>query len=165
MSTFCPLLSLTAISLPAFHIHSYFNKIKEGNSILRPIHYFPILNPDAVPSDAVRAAEHGDINLITLLMGASAWYLNLRLMEILPIRSEDNRLVELIDRPSTAVVLVAVALAPAICEEVLFRGVLVRGLATRFIVPFAILIAALIFSLYHLRIVQLVPTFTLGLPR
>jgi isopenicillin N synthase-like dioxygenase len=47
-------------------------KIKNGNSILRPIHYFPIENPAEVPSDAVRAAEHGDINLITLLMGASS---------------------------------------------------------------------------------------------
>lgn len=52
---------------------NYFDaKVKHGNSILRPIHYFPIENPDAVPADAVRAAEHGDINLITLLMGASA---------------------------------------------------------------------------------------------
>jgi isopenicillin N synthase-like dioxygenase len=47
-------------------------KVDKGNSILRPIHYFPIENPDEVPADAVRAAEHGDINLITLLMGASA---------------------------------------------------------------------------------------------
>jgi isopenicillin N synthase-like dioxygenase len=52
---------------------NYFDdKVKNGNSILRPIHYFPIENPEAVPPDAVRAAEHGDINLITLLMGASA---------------------------------------------------------------------------------------------
>ena len=52
---------------------NYFDsRVKNGNSILRPIHYFPIENPDAVPADAVRAAEHGDINLITLLMGASA---------------------------------------------------------------------------------------------
>lgn len=43
------------------------NFIKNGNSILRPIHYPPILNE---PKDAVRAAAHGDINLITLLMGA-----------------------------------------------------------------------------------------------
>ncbi len=51
----------------------YFDdKIRHGNSILRPIHYYPIEDPDAVPADAVRAAEHGDINLITLLMGASA---------------------------------------------------------------------------------------------
>ncbi|MBV6643846.1 MAG: isopenicillin N synthase family oxygenase [Cyclobacteriaceae bacterium] len=48
------------------------NKASQGNSILRPIHYFPIADPDSVPTDAVRAAEHGDINLITLLMGASA---------------------------------------------------------------------------------------------
>jgi len=51
----------------------YFDdKVQQGNSILRPIHYFPIDNPDTVPDGAVRAAEHGDINLITLLMGASA---------------------------------------------------------------------------------------------
>jgi isopenicillin N synthase-like dioxygenase len=48
------------------------DKVAFGNSILRQIHYFPIENPDQVPADAVRAAEHGDINLITLLMGASA---------------------------------------------------------------------------------------------
>jgi isopenicillin N synthase-like dioxygenase len=46
----------------------YFDKyIKDGNSILRPIHYPPITDE---PKDAVRAAAHGDINLITLLMGA-----------------------------------------------------------------------------------------------
>lgn len=48
------------------------DKVLHGNSILRQIHYFPIENPEEVPADAVRAAEHGDINLITLLMGASA---------------------------------------------------------------------------------------------
>ncbi|OEK06814.1 isopenicillin N synthase family dioxygenase [Roseivirga misakiensis] len=52
--------------------HYFDNKAHNGNSILRPIHYFPIENPEEVPADAVRAAEHGDINLITLLMGASA---------------------------------------------------------------------------------------------
>ncbi|MBV6643155.1 MAG: isopenicillin N synthase family oxygenase [Cyclobacteriaceae bacterium] len=52
--------------------HYFDDKVKQGNSILRQIHYFPIENPEAIPSDAVRAAEHGDINLITLLMGASA---------------------------------------------------------------------------------------------
>ena len=52
--------------------HYFDNKVHNGNSILRPIHYFPIEKPEEVPEDAVRAAEHGDINLITLLMGASA---------------------------------------------------------------------------------------------
>lgn len=48
----------------------YFDdKIYHGNSILRPIHYGPITEN---PENAVRSAEHEDINLITLLMGASA---------------------------------------------------------------------------------------------
>ncbi|MFT5761620.1 MAG: isopenicillin N synthase-like dioxygenase [Polaribacter sp.] len=47
---------------------TYFdNYIKSGNSILRPIHYPPI---ETEPKGAERAAAHGDINLITLLMGA-----------------------------------------------------------------------------------------------
>ncbi len=47
---------------------TYFDHfIRNGNSILRPIHYPPITSE---PKGAVRAAAHGDINLITLLMGA-----------------------------------------------------------------------------------------------
>ncbi|TXE12656.1 isopenicillin N synthase family dioxygenase [Algoriphagus aquimarinus] len=64
---------LQAIALSLDLDENYFeDKVAHGNSILRQIHYFPIENPDEVPADAVRAAEHGDINLITLLMGASA---------------------------------------------------------------------------------------------
>lgn len=48
----------------------YFNeKVHMGNSILRLIHYPPILKE---PKSAVRAESHEDINLITLLVGASA---------------------------------------------------------------------------------------------
>lgn len=48
----------------------YFDdKVTHGNSILRAIHYPPIV---ADPNDAIRAGEHEDINLITLLVGASA---------------------------------------------------------------------------------------------
>ncbi|SKC02355.1 Isopenicillin N synthase [Soonwooa buanensis] len=52
------------LGLDEFYFDNY---IKNGNSILRPIHYPPIQDE---PKDAVRAAAHGDINLITLLMGA-----------------------------------------------------------------------------------------------
>ena len=55
----------------AFHLkleETYFDAfIHNGNSILRPIHYPPITE---APEKAERAAAHGDINLITLLMGA-----------------------------------------------------------------------------------------------
>lgn len=49
--------------------HYFDNKIHNGNSILRPIHYPPI---SSEPESAVRAGQHEDINLITLLIGASA---------------------------------------------------------------------------------------------
>jgi len=49
---------------------SYFTDMVEcGNSILRAIHYPPLgAKP---PEGSVRAAAHGDINLITILMGAT----------------------------------------------------------------------------------------------
>lgn len=64
---------LKAIALYLNLPEDYFeDKVKNGNSILRALHYFPVPNPDEIPEGAVRAAAHGDINLITLLMGASA---------------------------------------------------------------------------------------------
>jgi isopenicillin N synthase-like dioxygenase len=48
----------------------YFDKhIHNGNSILRAIHYPPITQE---PKSAIRAEQHEDINLITLLVGASS---------------------------------------------------------------------------------------------
>ena len=59
---------LRALALHLNLEETYFDQwIKNGNSILRPIHYPPIKEE---PKNAVRAAAHGDINLITLLMGA-----------------------------------------------------------------------------------------------
>ncbi|MGB5820039.1 MAG: 2-oxoglutarate and iron-dependent oxygenase domain-containing protein [Saonia sp.] len=59
---------LRALALHLDLEEDYFDEfIKNGNSILRPIHYPPITHE---PKNAVRAAAHGDINLITLLMGA-----------------------------------------------------------------------------------------------
>lgn len=61
---------LQAIALYLDLDEYYFDdKVTKGNSILRPIHYPPIVGE---PSGAVRAGQHEDINLITLLMGASS---------------------------------------------------------------------------------------------
>lgn len=66
-----------------------------GNSILRAIHYFPIENPEALAPDAVRAGAHEDINLITLLIGASADGLEVLTKdgEWFPIRAKGKDLV------------------------------------------------------------------------
>jgi isopenicillin N synthase-like dioxygenase len=61
---------LQAIALYLGLDENYFdNKVEEGNSILRAIHYPPIT---VEPKSAIRAEQHEDINLITLLVGASA---------------------------------------------------------------------------------------------
>ncbi len=49
--------------------HYFDDQIHNGNSILRAIHYPPITSE---PKSAIRAEQHEDINLITLLVGASA---------------------------------------------------------------------------------------------
>ncbi|SHI35147.1 isopenicillin N synthase family dioxygenase [Aquimarina spongiae] len=60
---------LRALALYIGLDENYFDHwASNGNSILRPIHYPPITEE---PKGAVRAGAHGDINLITLLMGAS----------------------------------------------------------------------------------------------
>ncbi|HLS83672.1 MAG TPA: 2-oxoglutarate and iron-dependent oxygenase domain-containing protein, partial [Arenimonas sp.] len=61
---------LSALALHIGLAEDWFaDKTNEGNSILRPIHYPPITATD-IPN--VRAGAHEDINLITLLVGASA---------------------------------------------------------------------------------------------
>ncbi len=49
--------------------HYFDGYVHNGNSILRAIHYPPITQE---PASAIRAEQHEDINLITLLVGASA---------------------------------------------------------------------------------------------
>ncbi|RZK49684.1 MAG: isopenicillin N synthase family oxygenase [Pedobacter sp.] len=74
----------------------YFDKhVHNGNSILRGIHYFPIEDPDSIAPDAVRAGAHEDINLITLLIGASADGLEVltRSNEWLPIKAHHTDIV------------------------------------------------------------------------
>ena len=88
---------LRAIALYLGLEEEYFSpRVHHGNSILRAIHYYPIENPDSIPDDAVRAAEHGDINLITLLMGASA--------EGLEILRKDNTWIPVTALPNQIVV-------------------------------------------------------------
>lgn len=85
---------LEALTLPLELEKDYFTKmIKDGNSILRLLHY-PPLSPDVDPR-CVRAAAHEDINLITILVAATASGLELldRDGKWLPIETEKNNLI------------------------------------------------------------------------
>lgn len=80
---------LRALALHMELEESYFDAyIKNGNSILRPIHYPPITQE---PKNAVRAAAHGDINLITLLMGAHG--------KGLQVKNHDGEWIDAIAKP------------------------------------------------------------------
>ncbi len=80
---------LRALALHLELHENYFDEyIKNGNSILRPIHYPPITEE---PKKAERAAAHGDINLITLLMGAHG--------RGLQVKNHKNEWVDAIARP------------------------------------------------------------------
>lgn len=84
---------LRAIALHLNLPEDYFeDKIHEGNSILRSIHYPPITEE---PETAIRSEQHEDINLITLLFGASAGGLQLLNAdnEWLDITPEENEIV------------------------------------------------------------------------
>jgi isopenicillin N synthase-like dioxygenase len=89
----------TMLSAIALHLdleEDYFNrKVDRAISILRPIHYFPITDTSEIKEGAVRAAEHGDINLITILMGASADGLEVKRADgkWIPITAIDGHLI------------------------------------------------------------------------
>lgn len=107
----------------------------------------------------------GRILAAAVLIGASAWFLNMLLVELLvPVQPTDlHEMRQLVEQPPLVLVLLTVALAPAVCEEVVFRGVLLRGLASRLPVIAALPIASAMFAAYHLKPLQMIPTFTLGL--
>ncbi len=126
------------------------------------------------PLRVLGVARFGVFDLVAaILIGCSLWYLNMRLADgfmwlldwlQLPVAQESvHSLQELVGEPSLPFAVFVLAVVPAICEELLFRGVLARALAARRRPLVAILVSAAVFAAYHLSLVQLVPTFTLGL--
>ena len=59
--------------------------------------------------------------------------------------------------------LALVALTPAICEEALFRGPILRGLRTRAGPAAAVALTGLLFGVFHLELSRILPTALLGI--
>ena len=64
---------------------------------------------------------------------------------------------------STAFLFIALALTPAICEELLFRGYLQRQVERKWGAVTSIVLVGIFFGLYHLRLTQVVPLSLLGI--
>lgn len=70
-------IMLRALTQPLGLSETYFDEMtQDGNSVLRLLHYPPI--PEGVDPRCLRAAPHGDINLITILPAATAAGLQLK---------------------------------------------------------------------------------------
>lgn len=105
------------------------------------------------------------------LAGLSAWYLVAVLVQglqerVMPMPPElleqARKTLFAADRP-LALDLAALALSPAICEELLFRGVLLRASRAVMSVSRAVLLNGLLFGLFHLDIYRFFPTMLLGI--
>jgi membrane protease YdiL (CAAX protease family) len=102
--------------------------------------------------------------LAAVLVGAVAWYPNLRLVDwLMPPTEQLRDLDQIIDRSAVAATLLVFAVLPALCEEIVFRGVMARALGRVMPTIVAAIASAVVFSTYHLSLVQAAPTFTLGL--
>lgn len=121
-----------------------------------------VLRIPALPALGLRGARPRYF-VAAIALGASAWYVNACLVALLPLPQEHaRRLAAIVDAPPFAVALVMFALVPALIEELAFRGLLARALGRVQRLAAAAALSSLLFALYHLSIVQALPTFTLG---
>jgi membrane protease YdiL (CAAX protease family) len=97
------------------------------------------------------------------MVGIAMWYVSLRIVEWLPVSLRAPPIERELSDQGLTVTLLVVALAPALTEELVFRGILARGLATRLPMAVAIVLSAIVFSLVHGNAGQIAGTFTLGL--
>ncbi len=112
--------------------------------------------------------------IAAIACGLGTWFVALKAMEAaagdwLPVPSPQleafaEALVALGGAPETAALLfLGAAVAPAICEEALFRGVVLQSLRRRLSPAAAVGLSALLFALYHLNLHQVPTTLVVGL--
>jgi sodium transport system permease protein len=103
-----------------------------------------------------------------ILIGLSAWVVVGLLAEwIVPAPKEVVEGLRRIVAPTghdrgTLATLLLMAVTPAICEEALFRGPILRGLRTRFSPTTTAILTGLLFGIYHVDAWRLLPTALLG---
>ncbi|MEO8552995.1 MAG: CPBP family intramembrane glutamic endopeptidase, partial [Kofleriaceae bacterium] len=99
-----------------------------------------------------------------VLIGISCWYLEtevvLTLHRYLP--GDTKHLERTVEATPLALSLIVLALAPAISEELVFRGVLARCFDRRR-AWLGVIVSAVVFSLYHLNPPQMVGVLPFGL--
>lgn len=101
--------------------------------------------------------------LAAALVGVSAWYLTLVVVVLIQPPGDAKGLQKIVEQTPLAPTWLAIALLPALAEEVVFRGVFTRALATRFVPWVSVVLSSLAFALFHLLPAQMISTFLFGL--
>lgn len=103
----------------------------------------------------------------SILIGSSLWFITLWLIAPLAEQWFDTSDLETLEQAaeslSMPVLLASFAVAPAICEEILFRGVLARSLSRHIGPVAAVAVSAVLFAGFHGSAVRLLPTLFIGL--
>ncbi|MBQ9984303.1 MAG: CPBP family intramembrane metalloprotease [Lachnospiraceae bacterium] len=104
----------------------------------------------------------------TIILGVGAICFNLLASSLLsmvfPSDSEalDEGYMQLLDGVSFVPGLLLMALLPAVCEEILFRGYMFTAFRNRLSLPKAIVIVSILFGISHMSMIKLLPTAILG---
>ena len=125
-------------------------------------------NVDFVEASGIRAKTPWYIYLILAIVGVACVFLFLPIIDLwqqllgLMGYSLDASLPMPLDSAGYVILAIfTIGLIPAVCEEFLFRGLILNGLR-KYGLWFAVLISALLFSLMHMNLLQLPYTFILG---
>lgn len=178
-------LSFTALLFPIYFFLQTAASTGEGEDFTRQLRWTAVMMPTLFVVLPALALLYWKVNLVqsfalrrpcaryivaAVLIGAASWVpiheLNVLQSHVLPIPSElKQKLIEsneAIKSLSPWAALLMLALVPAFCEELMFRGVLLgglRGAAGRWT---AILVSAAIFGVFHFMLIRFLPTMILG---
>lgn len=98
-----------------------------------------------------------------VLIGCSAWYTNMVIITVLRVPQGGTELLKgLLEETAVVTTIGGIAVLPAVAEEIVFRGVLLRTLATQKRRWVAVVMSSAVFGIYHVLPAQVVATFLLG---
>lgn len=104
-----------------------------------------------------------------MLMAAGCFFINIvlatGLMALFPESGQnvETAFSQIMGDSGVGVALFVIALTPAVCEEMLFRGLFFHSLKARYRPLSAVLVTAVLFGLYHMSLVKFIPTGLMGL--
>ena len=86
---------------------------------------------------------------------------------LMPLSTEHQEVAQelgqVLHHPHFLMNIMVVAFIPAVCEEIIFRGIIFRGLANQYTPKIGLILSSIFFGMLHLDFIRMVPTTLLGL--